>query len=66
VEEALSSDGVLRLNYASDKEKRNSMTKYAYAYGEIGLEPDHRKKTALDCDLTFWAVQFLYLVNDGL
>jgi hypothetical protein len=48
VEEALSSDGVLRLNYASDKQRRNSMTKYAYAYGEIGLEPDHRKKTALD------------------
>ena len=30
-------------------------------YNMIRLEPDYTKKTALDCDLTFWAVQFLYL-----
>jgi hypothetical protein len=58
VEEALSGDGILRFNYASDKLRKK--TKYAYAYGEIGLEPDHKKKMALDCDLTFWAVQFLH------
>ena len=57
LEEALAVDGVLRLNAKP--------TKYAYAYGEIGLEPNHRKKTAKDCDTTFWAVQFLSLV-DGI
>lgn len=57
IEEALDADGILRVQW---KEKP---TKYAYAYGEIGLEPDHKKKTAPDCDLTFWAVQLLSLME---
>jgi hypothetical protein len=28
---------------------------------DVRLESDYKKKNALECDLTFWAVQFLYL-----
>jgi hypothetical protein len=62
-EEALSGDGILRLNFSLLHNKRYSPEKGGYptAYADIRLEPDYKKKTALDCDLTFWAVQFLYL-----
>ena len=63
VEEALSGDGILRFNYKLPHNKRYSPKKIEYptAYVDIRLEGDYKKKTALDCDLTFWAVQFLYL-----
>ena len=63
VEEALNGDGILRLNFNLPHNKRYSPEKGGYptAYADIRLEPDYEKKTALDCDLTFWAVQFLYL-----
>ena len=63
VEEALHADGILRLRFDLPHNKRNSPKKLEYptAYSDIKLEPDYTKKTALDCDLTFWAVQFLYL-----
>ena len=64
--EALQGDGILRLNYESPAQKR-AMTGGKYkavgGYGEVFLEPDYKKKTALDCDMTFWAVQFLHLYN---
>ncbi|MCL2189850.1 MAG: hypothetical protein FWC16_12360 [Defluviitaleaceae bacterium] len=63
--EALEKDGILRLNYASEAQKKaQSGSKYnaVGGYGEVFLEPDYRKKTALDCDLTFWAVQFLTML----
>lgn len=28
------------------------------------LESDYKSKNALLCDLTFWAVEFLYLVDN--
>ena len=31
---------------------------------EIGLEPDHRKDTAIWCELTFWAVEFLHIIEN--
>jgi hypothetical protein len=65
IEEALSADGVLRLKFSSDAKKKASYrTRWPGAYGEIFLEPDYRKKTAHDCDITFWAVQVLHLVNE--
>ena len=59
VEEALSGDGVLRLKYPFSRSKYNAVG----GYGEVFIEPDYTKKTALDCDLTFWAVQFLTLAG---
>ena len=68
IQEALQSDGILRLNYESIEQKR-SLTSGKYkavgGYGEVFLETDYKKKTALDCDLTFWAVQFLSLMNSA-
>ena len=37
--------------------------KAAYPYAEIGLEPDHRKDTAIWCELTFRAVEFLHIIE---
>ena len=34
-----------------------------HAYTDVFLESDHRRKYALECDLTFWAVQFLTLAE---
>ena len=61
VKEALSGDGVLRLKYPVKRDKYNAVG----GYDEVFLEPDYKRKTALDCDLTFWAVQFLSLAGDG-
>lgn len=35
----------------------------AHPYAEIGLEPNHRKDSAIWCELTFWAVQFLHILG---
>jgi len=37
---------------------------YPTAYVDVRLEPDYKRKYALECDLTFWAVQFLHLVKN--
>ena len=31
--------------------------------GYVGLEPDHKKDTAIWCELTFWAVEFLHIIE---
>jgi hypothetical protein len=67
IKEALQGDGILRLNYESNAQKKaltGGKYKAVGGYGEVFLESDYKKKTALDCDLTFWAVQFLSLMND--
>jgi len=56
LQDALATDGILR----SNSKVRNH---YPGAYGEVFLEDNYRKKTALACDLTFWAVQFLHYVE---
>ena len=63
MEEALSGDGILRLNFSLPHNKRYSPIKIEYPtpYVDVRLESDYKKKNALECDLTFWAVQFLYL-----
>ena len=61
----LAGDGVLRTTFADAKEKRifKSNLRPAHPYAEIGLEPDHKKDTALWVELTFWAVQFLHILG---
>ena len=59
VRAAMDADGILRTKY-----KKSSFPTYPTAYVDIVLEADHKRKWALECDLTFWAVQFLTLVDD--
>lgn len=58
VREAVDSDGILKTKF-----KKSSFSQYPTAYADIRLEADHKLKYALECDLTFWAVQFLTLVE---
>lgn len=37
--------------------------KYPTPYVDVSLEEDCKNGRGLDCDLTFWAVQFKYLVE---
>jgi len=66
IEEALQYDGILHLSFKSDAQRKvltGGKYKSVGGYGEVFLEPDYKKKTAFDCDMTFWAVQFLHLYN---
>jgi len=63
VAQALEADGVLRLPRGMRFSAKN--VEYPTAYADVRLEPDYRRRYALECDLTFWAVQFLYLVQQG-
>ena len=42
---------------------RKSGQQYPTPYSEVALEADYKDDLRLWCDLTFWAVQFLALVN---
>lgn len=65
LKEMLSEDGVLRTTFESSYQKSRFKDNFrsAHPYVEIGLEPDHKKDTAIWCELTFWAVEFLYLLE---
>ncbi|MDR1704092.1 MAG: hypothetical protein LBS19_05345 [Clostridiales bacterium] len=65
IEEAMDKDGILRLKFDEPHNKRYSPKKIEYptAYSDVRLEPDYTRKYALECDLTFWAVQLVYLSN---
>lgn len=65
VEEALDGDGILRLDFSALHNKRYSPKRIAYPspYGDVRLEADYGKKNALLCDLTFWALEFLWLAR---
>jgi hypothetical protein len=67
IEEAISRDGILRMSFSQPHNRRYSpkSIEYPTPYADVRLEADYRKKYALECDLTFWAVQFLYLVSGG-
>lgn len=58
VREAIDADGILQTKY-----KKSSFSQFPTAYVDVVLEPDHKRKYALECDLTFWVVQFLTLVE---
>ena len=63
--EMLSEDGVLRTSFSSSYEKSRFKDNFksGHPYVEIGLEPDHKKDTAIWCELTFWAVEFLHILH---
>ena len=65
IEEAVAHDGILRMRLDLPHNKRYSpkSIEYPTAYVDVRLEPDYKKKNALECDLTFWAVHFLKLVE---
>ena len=66
VREAIDADGILRMDLNSPHNKRYSPKNIEYPtpYVDVRLEPDYKQKYALECDLTFWAVQFLSLAEE--
>ena len=63
VQETLKHDGIMKMSFATSADKRKFIqgSEYPTCYSEILLEqPNYTKKYALECDLTFWAVQLLY------
>lgn len=62
--EALEADGILRFHFTIAAQRRKHTIKWPTAYVYVALEPDYKKKTDLDCDMTSWAVQFLYLIKE--
>lgn len=65
IEEALMKDSVLKWNFSSYQKQQLKRYRIPSAYCDIWLEEDHKKVNAIECDLTFWAVQFLTLVNNS-
>lgn len=65
VEEALDGDGVLRMDFSTPHNKRYSPRRIEYLspYGDVRLEADYGQKNAFLCDLTFWALEFLWLAE---
>jgi hypothetical protein len=63
IEDAIGDDGILKMRFDLPHNKRYSPKNIEYPtpYVDVRLEPDYKRKYALECDLTFWAVQFLYL-----
>ena len=54
------------MNFDSPHNKRYSPKRIEYTgpYTDVRLEVDYKNKNALLCDLTFWAVELLYLVEN--
>jgi hypothetical protein len=64
--DALSTDGILRIIFDSAYRKRVYMSiQYPTSYVDPPLEHDRKRKWAVECDLTFWAVQFLTLMGES-
>lgn len=65
VKNAIDGDGILRMNFDLPHNKRYSPKRIEYptAYIDVRLESDYKRKYALECELTFWAVQFLHLCD---
>lgn len=63
LEETLSKDGILRWELSSYQKQQLKTYKIPTAYCDIWLEDDLKIRNAIECDLTFWAVQFLSLVK---
>ena len=62
INEALEKDGILRLDFGKPYNKHYSpeYLKYPAPYTDVMLEESYKNKNALLCDLTFWAIEFLY------
>lgn len=65
VAEAMEDDGILRISFESayQKSRYKEGLKYPTPYSEIALETSHRTDTQIWCELTFWAVQLLYILG---
>ncbi|MCI8969488.1 MAG: hypothetical protein HFH75_18270 [Lachnospiraceae bacterium] len=63
---ATDDEGILKMNFGQPHNKRYSPLKIEYPtpYVDVRLEEDYKKGHGLDCDLTFWAVQFKSLVEN--
>ena len=59
IKQAIDKDGILQTNL-----KKSNLSPYPTAYADVVLEPNRKQKYALECDLTFWAVQFLNLIEN--
>ena len=66
VYEALGEDGIVRANFESSYQKRRFKEglKYLGPYAEIALEQEYRNDIAIWCELTFWAVKLLDIVEN--
>jgi hypothetical protein len=67
LENDLKDDGILRMSFGNNYEKRSfkSNLQWPGPYSEVALEIDHSNDMQLWCKLTFWAVQFLTLAENG-
>ena len=65
VADVLSRDGMLRPEFESAYQKRRYKEglEFPTPYSEIALEPSPKTDTSLCCELTFWAVQLLSIVE---
>lgn len=66
IKEALSKDGIIKIKFGNSYNKRRylNMLKYPTAYAEVGLEENYKNEKSLECNITFWALQFLKLVEN--
>ncbi len=62
INEALGKDGILHLDFTNPYNKHYSpeYLKYPSPYTDVMLEASYKDKNALLCDLTFWALEFLF------
>lgn len=62
---AVNDEGILKMNLAQPHNKHYSPKNIEYPtpYVDVRVEEDYKKGRGLDCDLTFWAVQFMSLVE---
>ncbi len=64
--EELSGDGIIKWTFDSAYQKQQFRAqKWPTAYCDVWLEADHKKGRALECDLTFWAVQLLHILGQA-
>lgn len=65
---ATNDEGILKMNFAQPHNKHYSPKNIEYPtpYVDMRMEEDYKKGRGLDCDLTFWAVQFKNLVEGNI
>lgn len=68
VKTALEKDGVLRVKFDTPYHKKcfKQNMSIPSPYSEISLETSHKSDIQIWCDLTFWAVQLIHILNRGL
>lgn len=67
VKEAIHKDGIMRMEFESSYQKRyfKAAMQFPGPYSEISLESAHKTDTAIWCELTFWAVQLLNILENN-